>query len=147
MHKPALGDGGGLRRSRLGTGAGQPEGPPSDRTDKHNDASRVCSREHRTWKEQMSQFMVGRQPIFDARLSVHGYELLFRSRSSTRPDGDVMTADVLVRAGLDIGLRALVGTKLAFVNATALVPGGRARGPLLPQASCDRGPGGRPEGP
>ncbi len=29
-----------------------------------------------------------------------------------------MTADVLVRAGLDLGLEALVGSKLAFVNAT-----------------------------
>ena len=29
-----------------------------------------------------------------------------------------MTADVLVRAGLDVGLASLVGTKLAFVNAT-----------------------------
>lgn len=26
----------------------------------------------------MGQFMVGRQPIFDAKSKVHGYELLFR---------------------------------------------------------------------
>jgi EAL and modified HD-GYP domain-containing signal transduction protein len=66
----------------------------------------------------MGQFMVGRQPIFDAKLEVRGYELLFRDPSFPGLDGDAMTADVLVRAGLDVGLARLVGTKLAFVNAT-----------------------------
>lgn len=66
----------------------------------------------------MSRFMVGRQPIFDTKLDVRGYELLFRDPGATRPGGDAMTADVLVRAGLDIGLQSLVGNKLAFVNAT-----------------------------
>jgi EAL and modified HD-GYP domain-containing signal transduction protein len=66
----------------------------------------------------MSQFMVGRQPIFDAELGVRGYELLFRDPSFPGLDGDAMTADVLVRAGLDVGLSSLVGSKLAFVNAT-----------------------------
>ena len=66
----------------------------------------------------MSRFMVGRQPIFDAKLSVRGYELLFRDPGTTRPGGDAMTADVLVRAGLDVGLHSLVGNKMAFINAT-----------------------------
>ncbi|HET9060049.1 MAG TPA: EAL domain-containing protein [Acidimicrobiales bacterium] len=66
----------------------------------------------------MSRFMVGRQPIFDTKLEVRGYELLFRDPGTTAPGGDAMTADVLVRAGLDIGLTSLVGNKLAFVNAT-----------------------------
>lgn len=66
----------------------------------------------------MSKFIVGRQPIFDAKLNVHGYELLFRDPIEPRPDGDAMTADVLVRSGLDIGLGTLVGAKPAFVNAT-----------------------------
>ena len=66
----------------------------------------------------MSQFMVGRQPIFDTKLGVRGYELLFRDPSAPGLDGDAMTADVLVRAGLDVGLGSLVGSKLAFVNAT-----------------------------
>ncbi|MGO9660330.1 MAG: EAL and HDOD domain-containing protein [Acidimicrobiales bacterium] len=66
----------------------------------------------------MSQFLVGRQPIFDANLGVRGYELLFRDPSFPGLDGDAMTADVLVHAGLDVGLRSLVGDKLAFVNAT-----------------------------
>lgn len=66
----------------------------------------------------MSRFMVGRQPIFDTKLDVRGYELLFRDPGAERPGGDAMTADVLVRAGLDVGLPSLVGNKLAFVNAT-----------------------------
>jgi EAL and modified HD-GYP domain-containing signal transduction protein len=66
----------------------------------------------------MSQFLVGRQPIFDANLGVRGYELLFRDPSFPGLNGDAMTADVLVHAGLDVGLRSLVGDKLAFVNAT-----------------------------
>jgi len=66
----------------------------------------------------MSKFIVGRQPIFDAKLNVHGYELLFRDPIDPRPGGDAMTADVLVRSGLDIGLGSLVGAKPAFVNST-----------------------------
>jgi EAL and modified HD-GYP domain-containing signal transduction protein len=66
----------------------------------------------------MGRFMVGRQPIFDAKLTVRGYELLYRDPVSPRPEGDVMTADVLVHAGLDLGLGSLVGAKPAFVNAT-----------------------------
>jgi EAL and modified HD-GYP domain-containing signal transduction protein len=66
----------------------------------------------------MSQFMVGRQPIFDAKSHVHGYELLFRGPLSSTTDGDSMTADVLVHTVLDVGLDTLVGDKLAFINAT-----------------------------
>jgi len=66
----------------------------------------------------VDSFLVGRQPVFDAEFEVQGYELLFRGPASPRPGGDSMTADVLVRAGLDIGLEGLVGKKLAFVNAT-----------------------------
>ena len=66
----------------------------------------------------MSSFMVGRQPVFDAQFKVRGYELLFRGPLAPAPGGDAMTADVLLHAGLDIGLEGLVGNKLAFVNAT-----------------------------
>src|ERR1700691_3935266 len=66
----------------------------------------------------MGKFMVGRQPIFDAKLAVHGYELLFCDSSFSRPSADAMTADVLVRTGLDAGFASLVGKKLAFVSAT-----------------------------
>lgn len=76
----------------------------------------------RLWEQRHGdyemQFMVGRQPIFDTKLDVFGYELLFRNGRGPGVDGDAMTADVLVRAGLDVGLDGLVGDKLAFVNAT-----------------------------
>lgn len=62
--------------------------------------------------------MVGRQPIFDRDREVYGYELLFRGPHDLASRGDAMTADVLVHAGLDLGLEELVGPKLAFVNAT-----------------------------
>ena len=80
----------------------------------------------------MSQFMVGRQPIFDAKLGVRGYELLFRDPVDPRPNGDKMTADVLVRAGLDLGLASLVGSKLAFVNATRSFLVGEHEVPFAP---------------
>jgi EAL and modified HD-GYP domain-containing signal transduction protein len=79
------------------------------------------------------KFMVGRQPIFDSKLRVRGYELLFRGRAAPRPHGDVMTADVLVHAGLDIGLEALVGNKLAFVNATRSFLVGEHEVPFSPR--------------
>jgi EAL and modified HD-GYP domain-containing signal transduction protein len=60
--------------------------------------------------------MVGRQPIFDSGLDVFGYELLYRSQGTPAPSGETMTAEVLVHAGLDLGLEGLVGTKLAFLN-------------------------------
>lgn len=66
----------------------------------------------------MSSFMVGRQPVFDAQFEVRGYELLFRGSLVPEGGGDAMTADVLLHAGLDIGLEKLVGSRLAFVNAT-----------------------------
>jgi len=80
----------------------------------------------------MSQFMVGRQPIFDAKLDVRGYELLFRDPSFPVLNGDAMTADVLVHAGLDVGLRSLVGDKLAFVNATRAFLVGEQEFPFPP---------------
>lgn len=79
------------------------------------------------------RFIMGRQPIFDAHYGVHGYELLFRNGDPVRPDGDVMTADVLVHAGLDSGLRALVGTKPAFVNTTRSFLVGDNEMPLSPE--------------
>ncbi len=64
--------------------------------------------------------VVGRQPIFDRRLGVYGYELLFRL-DSTAPEagvtaGDVSTALVVVNSFVEIGLENVVGTATAFVN-------------------------------
>ena len=64
---------------------------------------------------------VGRQPIFDRRKRVYGYELLFRSGiENTCPpiDGTEASRNVLHVAWLDLGLQSLIGPKLAFVNVT-----------------------------
>ena len=77
--------------------------------------------------------MVARQPIYGANLSVRGYELLFRDRSTRTTDGIAMTADVLVRAGLDMGLGDLVGDKAVFVQAPRPFLVGDLEFPLPPR--------------
>jgi EAL and modified HD-GYP domain-containing signal transduction protein len=93
------------------------------------------------------RFVVGRQPIFDAKLAVHGYELLYRDPICPRPGGDVMAADVLVHAGLDLGLGALVGDKPAFVNATREFLTGAYEVPFSPRQAVIEVPGGVPRDP
>jgi EAL and modified HD-GYP domain-containing signal transduction protein len=67
----------------------------------------------------MSDVLVGRQPIFDRRLAVHGYELLFRGPPVDLEDpvkADCATSKVLVSTFTEIGLQALVSDHRAFVN-------------------------------
>ena len=64
---------------------------------------------------------VARQPIFDRRKKVHGYELLFRSgleNACPPTDGTEASRHVLHVSWLDLGLPALTGHKPAFVNFT-----------------------------
>jgi len=64
---------------------------------------------------------IGRQPIFNARAEVVGYELLYRSSNENAAaftDGDQATSDVLVNAFINVGLEELVGKHPAFVNLT-----------------------------
>ncbi len=77
--------------------------------------------------------MVGRQPIFGAHLGVRGYELLFRGPAAQMTDGVAMTADVLVRAGLDVGLGDLAGDKRVFVKAPRAFLVGEIDFPLAPR--------------
>lgn len=70
----------------------------------------------------MSQYFVGRQPIFDRSLNAIGYELLFRAGANASVagplDGDMATSRVLTNAIAEFGLDSLVGDKLAFFNLT-----------------------------
>lgn len=69
----------------------------------------------------MSEVLVGRQPIFDRQLGVHGYELLFRGEPIDPGDpvaGDRATSRVIVSAFTEIGLDTLVSGKKAFLNLT-----------------------------
>ena len=64
--------------------------------------------------------LVARQPIFDRRRSVYGYELLFRSSETKNhfdgADASTATQQVLSGVLLSIGLDQVVCGKKAFVN-------------------------------
>ncbi|MCO6413680.1 MAG: HDOD domain-containing protein [Thiogranum sp.] len=69
----------------------------------------------------MSDIFIGRQPIYDRKLDVFAYELLFRAAHTNRAeitDGDRATSDVIVNAFMEIGLDNIVSTRLAFINLT-----------------------------
>ena len=69
----------------------------------------------------MSEIYIGRQPIYDRKLGVYAYELLFRADSDNSAkftDGDQATSDVIVNTFLEIGLDNIVGDRLAFINLT-----------------------------
>lgn len=73
-----------------------------------------------------TEFHIGRQPIFDDRLQVVAWELLYRpSATATRAfepgaqarfDDDAISQRVMVDAFLEMGLDRLVGTDSAFLN-------------------------------
>ena len=64
---------------------------------------------------------VARQPIFDARQRVQGYELLFRSGLENvfpNVSGDEASISVLDAAFMSIGIERLTGGKRAFLPAS-----------------------------
>ena len=64
---------------------------------------------------------VARQPIFNRRQEVYGYELLYRSGINTFYsclDGDQATSEVITNSFLLIGLETLTRGKIAFINFT-----------------------------
>ena len=67
----------------------------------------------------MSSIYVARQPIFELNRGLYGYELLYRrDATSDHAEGETgaMSAEVIVDALLGIGLRAIAGGTIAFVN-------------------------------
>ncbi len=69
----------------------------------------------------MQDVFIGRQPIYDRDLNVHGYELLYRSGHANSAgvfDNDRATSQVMVNAFLEFGLDRLVGSSRAFINMT-----------------------------
>ncbi len=74
-----------------------------------------------TYIENKPQIFVGRQPIFDSKLKVAGYELLFRSADVDAYDGldgDKATSQVINNALMEIGLDDIIGNNPAFINFT-----------------------------
>jgi len=71
--------------------------------------------------QQAPEIVIARQPIYDVSLNTYAYELLYRSSDenvATIVDGDHATSRVIVSAFMELGLDALVGEKLAFINFT-----------------------------
>lgn len=69
----------------------------------------------------MSNIFIARQPIYNRRLQVEGYELLFRSSEDNHAnleDRDRATSTVLRNTFMEIGLGHLVGDRSAFINFT-----------------------------
>ncbi len=67
----------------------------------------------------MSQYYIGRQPVFDADLQQYAYELLFRSGEKNAAgvlDDTHATSSVMVNAFIEIGLENLVGRHFALLN-------------------------------
>lgn len=68
----------------------------------------------------MEQF-IARQPIFDSRMSVFGYELLFRNgveNCFSGIDGDQATSQVIATSAMLFGMENLLGDGKGFINFT-----------------------------
>ena len=66
--------------------------------------------------------LVGRQAIFDRRMEVFGYELLYRDGTDNCAhivDGDEATARVIVNTFLELGIEQIAGNAQTFMNLTA----------------------------
>ena len=68
----------------------------------------------------MSEIFLARQPIFDARPELAGYELLFRGSNDAGAadfaDNDGATSTVVINAFTELGLDGVVGNQRAWVN-------------------------------
>jgi EAL and modified HD-GYP domain-containing signal transduction protein len=71
---------------------------------------------------ELNKVFIGRQPIINKNKKIFGYELLFRN--SMLSDADIMsnikaTANVIVNAFNNVGLKRLIGDKKGFINVDA----------------------------
>ncbi len=72
-------------------------------------------------EDNKKNIFIGRQPIFDQKLKVAGYELLFRASNSSAfdgKDGDEATSILINNALMEIGLDDIIGDNPAFINFT-----------------------------
>lgn len=79
---------------------------------------------------------LGRQPIFDRRLEVEAYELLYRSGPHSEADftdEDRASSEVLVNACIELGLERVVGDREAYVNLTRNFLTGQISLPVGPE--------------
>lgn len=69
----------------------------------------------------MSDVFIGRHGIYDRKMQIYAYELLFRgseTNAATFQDGDRATTQVMLNTFLEIGLESIVGEHHAFINLT-----------------------------
>lgn len=82
----------------------------------------------------MTDSFIGRQAIYDTKLGIHGYELLYRdgplASCAEFVDGDRATATVVTNALLDLGAQRLAGDAFCFINLTEGFITGRLPLPL-----------------
>ncbi len=65
--------------------------------------------------------LVGRQPIFDVKLAIFAYELLYRDGAANCAhvvDGEEATARVMVNTFLELGIEKIAGLANVFINVT-----------------------------
>ncbi|HXK55386.1 MAG TPA: EAL domain-containing protein, partial [Gammaproteobacteria bacterium] len=69
----------------------------------------------------MQDYFIGRQAIFDRRLRVYAYELLYReghTSGAPRMDGDRATSRLMLNAFTEMGLDRIAGNHRVFLNMT-----------------------------
>ncbi|MFA6052112.1 MAG: HDOD domain-containing protein [Methylobacter sp.] len=69
----------------------------------------------------MANFIIGRQQIFDQKLNIFGYEILFRGDDfdlNRKDEATQATNQVITDTILEIGLNTIVGPHKAFINFT-----------------------------
>ncbi len=66
----------------------------------------------------MNNVFIARQPIYNKKLEVIGYELLFRDSDGEADiaDKELATAQVVLNVLLEVGLEQIVGERIAFIN-------------------------------
>lgn len=66
-------------------------------------------------------YLMARQPIFDRKMRVYGYELLYRGdmiREHSSFDGDLATTEVIMNSFYNHDIESIVAGKKAFINFT-----------------------------
>ncbi|HXN49652.1 MAG TPA: HDOD domain-containing protein [Bryobacteraceae bacterium] len=85
----------------------------------------------------VSEVYLGRQPIYDALREIQAYELLYRgaARDTTAviSDGDRASAEVMLKAFLEIGLQTVSPSRPVFINFSEPLLG---VDPLIPPDRC-----------
>ncbi len=70
----------------------------------------------------MQDIFVGRQPIYNNKLGIYAYEMLFRTGTENKAgdnlNEDGATSQVIINTFLDMGLDNLVGNAMACINLT-----------------------------